>query len=765
MNGPGAVARHLRALLAVAVLGLSLLLGAAAPTGAAPAQAAGQPALTLLDQTTWLQGGDAFRATVAVTGAPAGATLRAVAHGPVASRAEFERSLAGELGDVAARGELTPVPAAPSGRAEATASLPAGTRLGGQGVHPVELQLLDAGGAVAGQLVTYVNVFGDTDGFTPLSVAVVLDIASPPAQQPDGSVLMSPATLDRIDERITVLEDAPEMALTVAPRPETAASLAGAGERGLTLLARLNTATDDTSVVARPFTDVDVQALADAGLTSELNSQADAGAQVIRDRLKTEPIPGVWLVPGTVGDPAAVLLEQIGVGQAVVDRAAVADAPGLTEGRVPQEPVRLGEGGPEAMVNDSALATRLTGQEGLLEAQRFVAELAITWWEAPADARGVVVRVPADADIDTAVLGRALQDLADPVAAPAIRPVSAPDLFARVPPLDGGERPVAALAPHAVTSNLASLRSPLEQARQSIGGIESVVGSDDEARSLQYSLLMATGLTTPDNQREAYVDRVTGELSRVEGLIDAPDEFRITLTSRSGSIPLNLTNSSDTPIPVRVNLQSDQLEFPDGDDFVETLEPGATRIDIPVRVLASGAFPLDITITSTDGSVELESARYDIRSTAVSGVGVILSLGAVAFLAVWWLRNFRATRRSRRLIPADGHGIPPEGDGAAPPPPAPVPVPVPGGAPAPGDARPPAPPGAYGQPPPGPPAPPPARQAGAYGEPPAGPPPPPPPGPPPARPEPPPPPPPGPPDGRVPEPTPPPPAHLSRRRR
>ena len=55
--------------------------------------------------------------------------------------------------------------------------------------------------------------------------------------------------------------------------------------------------------------------------------------------------------------------------------------------------------------------------------------------------------MPADADISPAVLSRALQDLADPVAAPAIRPVSASDLFARVPALDGGERPVATLAP------------------------------------------------------------------------------------------------------------------------------------------------------------------------------------------------------------------------------------------------------------------------------------------------------------------------------
>ncbi len=192
-------------------------------------------------------------------------------------------------------------------------------------------------------------------------------------------------------------------------------------------------------MLARPFTDVDVQALSDADLTTELNNQADTGAQVIRDQLGTEPIPGVWLVSGTIGDPAARLLNQIGVGKAIVDRAAVAEAPDLSDNRVPQEPVRLGDGGPEAMVNDNNLATRLTGREGLLDAERFVAELAITWLEEPAVNRGVVVRVPADAELDPAVLTRALQDISDPVAAPALAPVSAPDLFARVQPPDGGE--------------------------------------------------------------------------------------------------------------------------------------------------------------------------------------------------------------------------------------------------------------------------------------------------------------------------------------
>jgi hypothetical protein len=640
------------AVLVAALLTLGIALGPAPTAGARAAQASG-PTLTLVDQTTWLQDGDPFSATVRVTDAPAGSSIAVVAHGVLQSRGEFQESLAGELGSVAYEGDPAPVRVPPTG-GNVEVVIPAEADLG-QGVRPVAIQLRDADGEVLASLVTYLTMVRRTEGLTPLSVAVVLDIASPPALQPDGSVVMSTEALDRIEERVTALEQVPDVPWTVAPRPETVDSLAGLDERGLNLLDRLDRVTNDLPVLARPFTDIDIAALMDADLVSELNNQAEAGANVVRTRLHSEPAPEIWLVPGTIGEPAATLLNQVGVGHAIVDREAVAQAPGMTDTRVPEQPVRLGESGPVAMVNDGTLAARLTGQEGVLDAQRFVAELAAAWLEQPAVPRGVVVRVPADADLDPDVLARALTDLADPKAAEAIDPVTASDIFG-VPPIDADSPPVATPAGHAPTADLAPLSTRLQQARGSIAGIAGVRSDADLARSLEHSLLLATGIDTPDDQRNLYIRRVTTELSKIEGLVDAPDEFRITLTSRSGSVPLNLTNSSDGEIPVRIELQSDQLDFPDGDVMLETLEPGATRIDIPVRVLASGAFPLDIRVTTQDGSVELEETRFDIRSTAVSGVGLVLSVGAVLVLAIWWLRNWRATVRSRQLVPADAAG-------------------------------------------------------------------------------------------------------------
>ena len=55
---------------------------------------------------------------------------------------------------------------------------------------------------------------------------------------------------------------------------------------------------------------------------------------------------------------------------------------------------------------------------------------------------------------------------------------------------------------------------------------------------------------------------------------------------------------------------------------------------------------------SPDSSIELDQTTFDIRSTAVTGVGFVLSTGAGLFLAVWWARHWRSSRRSRHLVPA-----------------------------------------------------------------------------------------------------------------
>jgi hypothetical protein len=185
-----------------------------------------------------------------------------------------------------------------------------------------------------------------------------------------------------------------------------------------------------------------------------------------------------------------------------------------------------------------------------------------------------------------------------------------------------------------------------------VAGVGALLDDAALTTSLERSLLLSTGTETPDADRPAYVARADAALGTVSGAVTLPDEFRITLTSRSSSIPVTLTNLSEQDLSVRVELDSDQLEFPDGDVLTSVLAPGTTRLEVPVRARTSGAFTLDVTVTSPDGSIVLDTSTFDVRSTAISGVGIVLSIGAVLFLAVWWARHWRSARRSRHLMPA-----------------------------------------------------------------------------------------------------------------
>src|ERR671919_17887 len=187
-------------------------------------------------------------------------------------------------------------------------------------------------------------------------------------------------------------------------------------------------------------------------------------------------------------------------------------------------------------------------------------------------------------------------------------------------------------------------------ARCAVVGVAGTLAAD--GRSLERSLLLATGTATPDHQRAAFVERVTGELDSLEGAVVLPDAFRITLTSRTSTVPVNIINNLDRPLRVRIEFDSAQLDFLDGDFITQDLPPGATRLDVRVRALTSGAFTMGITVLTPDSSLELDQTTFDIRSTAVTGVGLVLSVGAGLFLAVWWARHWRNSRRSRHLMPA-----------------------------------------------------------------------------------------------------------------
>ena len=179
----------------------------------------------------------------------------------------------------------------------------------------------------------------------------------------------------------------------------------------------------------------------------------------------------------------------------------------------------------------------------------------------------------------------------------------------------------------------------------------------DLAASWQQLALSSGSTQLTPAQREAYLAGVEADLQGQLSQITALGQQTVTLTSASGKIPFSISNALDYPVRVSLNFQSPKLHFVNGNQQVVTIPAGQpAHLTIPVTVRASGAFPMQVTITSPDHGLAITHTRFDVRSTAISGIGLILTVAAGLFLALWWIRHARDTRRRRSLV-ASGHPV------------------------------------------------------------------------------------------------------------
>lgn len=656
------------ALLAFVVLTL------AAPTGAMPDVARGPaPSIELVEQTPVTAPGGSFVVHVRLPGVPDDGSVRIVVHQRVRSRSELAQSMAGEglrsevFATVTA---ISSLPAQSDGSRRLTLSLdPAsgGLSLSTEGVYPIELIAQDAAAAPVASLVTHLIVPPAAGDEAPsLGVAVVADVSAPPALQPDGTVALSRADVDDMTGIVAGLSAATETPVSIAARPETIDALLASPEPGdAELVAALRQSVAGRPVLALPYVEVSPDALAPAGLLDQLGLQNTKGRLVLTDELGVEPIATVSMAPPALGAQGLAALAGLGVQRVVVADDQIAPLePGIISYSLaqpfvltPPEGTPTSEEAPtptQALATDTIVLERLStpGSPGLVTS-RVLAELALLRLEQPSVARSMVL--PLSPSTPAGVVQLVLEGLA---AGRPFAPMTLDAAFDHARPLlDGGGNPVdLALLPATPESISADVGRSIEEAQSDLATFTGLVGRDSptlEPLARHLLVAMANGLS--EDQRQAHAAAVESAIDAVSNEVSTPATFTLTLAARDGTIPLTIQNGSGTPLNVAVHLRSQKLEFPEGETIPLVLTEPSTRIDIPVRARTSGAFPLQIDVTTPDGQRRLAMSRYTVRSTAVSGAGLVLSLGAGVFLVVWWARHWHRTRRSARLVAAEGH--------------------------------------------------------------------------------------------------------------
>lgn len=663
--------------LAVAAATALLALALVSPALGTPAGAAAvpEPTVTLLGQPAFVHLGDDAVFRLAIDGPTEGLEVRAVIYRYSSSRLAFERTTRGErLGSplATAAAPVATLPVAPEGGRTFTVPLqdpdlprdPNRIRVAmpstvDAGVYPVSIELWnpDRAERVSGfvtQMVALANAPDGTPVGARLRVAWVWQVAAATATEPDGKLREgfrhSVAPGGRLDGIADALAGARTVPVTLAVRPETAsawrraAQLDPPSQAGLTAL---RNAAQTHQVLSEPYVAVDPVALEGAGLGTGLDRELAAGRAALGATLAVETDPRTSamapLDTATLGR-----LQRAGVQRLVVAPGALApDA--AADQYTPARPFTLTSGSlsfPAVQTNDD-LARLLTGPgSAALRAQRFLAGLSVVALEQPSQERGVVVDTPTRWAPDPATLTAVLAGL---TGNPLLAPTSLDDIFTQVPPAGGDDPRVRTLASVSARPAPVTAASFFGTERQ-LDALASMIGAQDPtiARGREALLLsLADAAPEPVARR-----RGTAQLAGIDATVhdfatgvQAPQGRTVTLTSRTAEIPVSLLNTTGRPVDVRVRLESQKLTFPDGPEQVLTLQPRNTTLRFTVEARASGTFPLRVSVTSEDGVLALQQARYTVRSTVVSGMGIFLTISAGLFLAIWWVTHWRKSRR------------------------------------------------------------------------------------------------------------------------
>ncbi len=662
-------------------------VGLSATPASAQGSGPGGARLVFVSQTPWAGTGGQFALRFRVD-RPAGPSNLEVAisiYPAVATRSEFTGTLQDKVfGQPVTSPAVFPLgalTAEPNGDMTATVPLNLGRRP--SGVLPVRVALRERDdGTVLDRLNTHLVYLPTPEEGPKLGVSFLLPVHEPPGLQPDGARTLSDG--DDLASLAQGIDAARALPVAFVPTPETVAALVASNDsRAGTVLNALREAVDERPLMAGTYVPTSLPALTTGGLDGEVAGQLARGAATLTEGLRSMPDQRTWVAQQPIDATTLDLLASRGV-----DRVVATETPGLTP--IPDQLVTLTRPfeleGERATVRgaaaDAGLAAHFDDGNQALRATQLLADLAVIYLDFPDERRGVVVVPPRDWRLNPAFVGTLVTGLSGN---PLVEAISLDTFFSGVTPATSRGVPLVRRPAVGPDDNLVDSVDGLRSERSRLDSLGSVLGPTNAlSGSLDERLLVAQSADLRSaQQRDLYLQGVQATIDAQLDAVDMPEGRSITLTSREGEIPVTFQNHTGHPLKVVVKLESDKLEFPGGTTRVLDLTRLNTTERFPVVARTSGTFPIRIVLESPDGKLTIGRARLTVRSTATSGLGVVISTGAVLFLALWWGRHTVKGRRARRLVevpvltPAHVPGTEPADVAVAQPAPPPPPPPPP----------------------------------------------------------------------------------------
>jgi hypothetical protein len=553
------------------------------------------------------------------------------------------------------------------------------------GPRGVAVAVLDADFAQVALARTHVVWFPGRSFSSPVRTSVLVPISG---VAPDVTTGLVPA--DELDgltsdggRLASVLASASTPGVTWALDPALLASAAAldpsaspgppADPGPTSWLEQLRTAAAGREIVALPYADPDVTALASAGQGGLYGLAQEQGHETLRQLLGEPARTDVtWPVGGSVDQAALEVLSSDGRGAVVLSQGAqplVRDLPFTPTGR---GRLAVDDTSVASLLVDTPLSTTLAdagrdprgigtaeaATDDLLAVQRLLAETAAITMERPSVERHVLVTAPRDWDPDPQTGARALTAL---TAVPWVQATPLGALLDTAPPdVDRGSLTYgpADAAGELPTDGLQAVGSALAATRRlapALTGPQEVLTAAERSAVTATSAAWRGDLDRWRRQVQVFVDTSSDLLRGVQVVPGSA----INVLSARADLPLTVSNSLDQDVRVEVWLQPGSPRLvADRAVPVTVAAGGSERVSVPVRALASGDTDVQVQLRTPDGEVIGEPVALTVRVRADWENRGTLGLAVVAAL-VLVVGLVRTIRRGRRTAGAPPLGTQP----------------------------------------------------------------------------------------------------------
>jgi hypothetical protein len=219
-----------------------------------------------------------------------------------------------------------------------------------------------------------------------------------------------------------------------------------------------------------------------------------------------------------------------------------------------------------------------------------------------------------------------------------------------ITPVAAAESTATLTLPGQVLTTHQIAKKELAEGSHELAVASSVVPTDTTLlATLSQDLILAHSYGLSNARVAGFLGAPRKQLGAIARSLSFLGSRRFTFTAATGKLPITIQQSANMgPIYVLIRLESSDLVVLHPASTTLKLQADATTLtNAQVQLEGSSESTLNVEVLSPTGGQVLLSGEFKIRSTAISGVAIAISVLSLVILAAWWIRSARRKHRAK----------------------------------------------------------------------------------------------------------------------